>query len=352
VQVLFDDPGGYVTTSVETPAGAASAAAPNKLKALFGSQQAILFIFMVVLVAFFTAMKSLFFSTSVATNVLNDWSPIVLIAIGQTFVVITGGIDLSVGSTIAISGVVGALQMRRMTGEGDGSAGILVVGLLVAMVVGAIIGLINALLINKARLVPFVATLATFGVSQGFAIVWTRGGPVGGGPVNTIKTGVARYGPFSMPMLVVVVVVVLSGVLLHMTRFGRYTFAIGSNPFAARAAGINLQRHITKVYVLSGVLAGLAGMFFYIRLGTGAPTTGIGRELDAIAAVVIGGVALSGGVGRIAGSALGALVLATVASGLIIIGVPANYRMVVVGVLIALAGAAQGFRKNFGKASS
>lgn len=341
-----------MTTSVEAPTGAARSAEPSRLKSLLANQQVLLLIFMVLLIAFFTVMKSLFFSSSVATNVLNDWSPIVLIAIGQTFVVLTGGIDLSVGSTIALSGVVGALQMRKWTGEGDGSTKILLGGLVVCAAVGAIVGFINSLLINKARLVPFVATLATLGVSQGLAIVWTKGGPVGGGPVNTIKTGVAKFGPFSIPMLLVILVVLIMAAVLHLTRFGRYTFAIGSNPFAARAAGINVQRHITKVYVLSGVMAGLAGMFFYIRLGTGSPSTGIGRELDAIAAVVIGGVALSGGVGRIAGSALGALVLATVASGLVIIGVPPNYRMVVVGVLIALAGASQGFRKNFGKASS
>jgi ribose transport system permease protein len=152
-------------------------------------------------------------------------------------------------------------------------------------------------------------------------------------------------------MLVVFVIVAVAAVLLHLTRFGRYTFAIGSNPFA-RAAGINVQRHLTKVYVMCGALAGLAGIVYYLRLQSGSPSTGIGRELNAIAAVVIGGVILTGGVGRVMGAAIGTLVLSTVASGLVIIGVPANYRDVVVGVLIALAGIVLGLRKTVGKASS
>jgi ribose transport system permease protein len=340
-----------MTTAVETQREDAPSAA-SRLRALFDNQQFILTAFMAVLVAFFSLKNSQFFSQSVMENVLNDWSPIVLIAIGETFVVIAGGIDLSVGANIAMSGVVAALLMRRLTLGGHGATMTMLLGVLVAMAVGAVVGLVNALLINRGKLVPFVATLATLGVCKGLAVVWTGGGPVGDAPSNTIPLTISRFGPFSNAMLVVFVIVAVAAVALHLTRFGRYTFAVGSNSFAARAAGINVQRHLTKVYVLSGTLAGLAGIIYYLRLQSGSPSTGIGRELDAIAAVVIGGVILTGGVGRIMGAALGTLVLSTVASGLVIIGVPANYRDVVVGVLIALAGIVLGLRRAAGKASS
>jgi len=340
-----------MTTAVETQREDAPTAA-SRLRALGGNQLFILAAFMVVLIAFFSLKNSQFFSQSVMENVLNDWSPLVLIAIGETFVVVAGGIDLSVGANIAMSGVVAALLMRRLTLGHHGANLTMLLGVLVAMAVGAIVGFVNALLINKAKLVPFVASLATLGVCKGLAVVWTKGGPVGDAPSNTIPLTISRFGPFSIAMLVVFVVVAVATVLMHLTRFGRYTFAVGSNPFAARAAGINVQRHLTKAYVMCGALAGLAGIIYYLRLQSGSPSTGIGRELDAIAAVVIGGVILTGGVGRVMGAALGTLVLSTVASGLVIIGVPANYRDVVVGVLIALAGIVLGLRATVGKASS
>jgi ribose transport system permease protein len=131
---------------------------------------------------------------------------------------------------------------------------------------------------------------------------------------------------------------------MHKARFGRYTFAIGSNAFAARSAGINVNRHLVKIYALSGFLAGIAGMYFYLRLGVGSPTSGQNGELNAIAAVVIGGASLSGGVGKLMGTALGSLILVTVTSGLIIIGVAANWNQVVVAILIAAAVFSQGLR--------
>jgi ribose transport system permease protein len=241
--------------------------------------------------------------------------------------------------------------MKDMTKAGYGESLTLFAGLLVCMGVGVVVGLVNAFLINKARLVPFIATLATLGAAGGMAIVLTGGAPIGEGPPSAITLSVPWLGPLSTPIIVVLVVVVLCWFFLHKARFGRYTYAIGSNSFAARAAGINVQRHITKIYVLSGVLAGLAGMFFYLRLGSGAPTSGKGMELNAIAAVVIGGAALSGGVGRVSGTVLGALVLTTVTSGLIIIGVNPNWNQVVVAVLIAVAASVQSLRPSDGRSS-
>lgn len=322
-----------------------SATSPGRrLLGLLSNQQVILLLVLVALVTFFTINNPIFFSTGVFGNILLDWGPIVLLAAGETFVVISGGIDLSVGATAGFSGIIAAVVMQNMTSKHVGETLTLLVGLLVTMAVGAGIGLLNALLITRARIVPFIATLATLGAAGGMSIVLTGGAPIGGGPENAILLSVPQIGPFSIPDIVVVALVIVLGLFLHAARFGRYTYAIGSNAFAARAAGINVDRHLTMVYALSGLLAGLAGMFFYLRLGSGAPTSGAGSELDAIAAVVIGGAALSGGVGRMTGTVLGALILTTVTSGLIIIGVAPNWKQVVVAVLIAAAVFAQGIR--------
>ncbi|MEY4741465.1 MAG: hypothetical protein RL672_215, partial [Actinomycetota bacterium] len=172
-----------------------------------------------------------------------------------------------------------------------------------------------------------------------------------GGPndFNLIAAMDYNTNPFSVVVILVAVVVAIAGLFLHKARFGLYTYAIGSNSFAARAAGINVEKHITKIYALSGALSGLAGMYVYIRLGAGSPSSGTGRELDAIAAVVIGGASLMGGVGRIWGTVLGTLILFTVQSGLIMIGVAPDWKKVVVAVLIAAAVAAQTLQKKNGQ---
>ncbi len=330
------------SSSRETPPG-------SLVKGLLLNQQFILVLVWIAMIAVFTVLNSIFFSVGVAGNVLADWGPVVLIAVGETYVVISGGIDLSVGATLGLAGVVGAYAMREMTAKDIGSAPTLLVGLLVCLGVGVVVGVINALLINKAKLVPFIATLATLGAAGGLSIVLTGGAPIGAGPSDAITLTIPKFGPISYPTIVVAIIVVLCGLFLHQARFGRYTYAIGSNPFAARAAGINVERHLTKVYVLSGVLAGLAGFYLYLRLGSGAPTSGKGGELQAIAAVVIGGASLAGGIGRLSGTVIGAFILTTVTSGLIIVGVNPNWKDVVVAILIATAVATQALRLSVRK---
>jgi len=320
-----------------------------RIKSALGNQQILLLTVWVAMVAFFTARNSVFFSTSVFGNILSDWSPVVLIAIGETFVIISGGIDLSVGSTVGVSGVVGAIAMEGMTNHNVGQNSTLIVGFLVTLGVGLIVGIINALMITKAKVVPFIATLVTMGAGAGLSIVFTGGDPIAGGPAKAISLSVPDFGPFSRPGLVVLLIVSLLGIFLHKARFGRYTYAIGSNAFAARAAGINVNRHLAKIYILSSLLASCAGYYFYLRLGSGAPTSGQGGELQAIAAVVIGGAALSGGVGNFFGTALGALILTTVTSGLIIINVAANWDQVAVALLIAAAVLLQQYRNRVRK---
>ena len=326
-----------------------------KVRGLATSQVSILVGVLAVLTIVFTVLEPKFFSAATASNILTDWGSVVLIAVGQTFVVISGGIDLSVGAVIGLSGVVSAYFMVNVLGydsttKPEDAYFPLFLGALVSIAVGTLVGLLNALLINKTRIVPFIATLATMGAALGFSVIISSGMPIGGpNDFKLISPIDAKGIPLSIAVILVAVVVALAGLFLHKARFGLYTFAIGSNAFAARAAGINVERHITKIYALSGALAGFAGIYVYMRLGAGSPSSGTGRELDAIAAVVIGGASLMGGVGRIWGTVLGTLILFTVQSGLIMIGVAPDWKKVVVAVLIAAAVAAQTLQSKNGR---
>lgn len=316
-------------------------------RAVVINQQFMLFLALVAFVAYFTARDSVFLSSGEITNILADFCTLILLAVGETFVIVSGGIDLSVGSNASLAGVIGAFAMRSLLNGHHSEALVLIVGTIVCAGIGLLAGLVNAALINWARLVPFVATLATMGATAGLAIVMSNGQPIGLDS-RAIQFSTAKFGPFSYPALIVIAIVFMAWLLLHLTRYGRYTFAIGSNLFAARAAGINVRRHVTSVYALSGAFAGLSGMFLYMRLGSGAPTGGLGMELKTIAAVVIGGASLTGGVAWLAGTILGALILTTVQSGLIISNVSPNWNQVVVAILIAVAATLQALRPKLG----
>jgi ribose transport system permease protein len=300
---------------------------------------------LVLLVVVFTVINPIFFSVSAAGNILVQWAPIVMIAAGETFVIVTGGIDLSVGSTLTISSVVAAFAMAGLTGSGWADGPTLVVGAIVSLGIGGLVGAVNAVLINVAKLVPFVATLATLGAGAGVALVLTKGGPIAGGPPSASGlSATIDNGLFSWPVLFVIVILVIAGLFLHKARFGRYTFAVGGNAFAATASGISVKRHLAKVYILSGLFAGAAGFILYLQLGSGSPSAGTSDELNAIAAVVIGGASLAGGFGKIWGTVLGALILETVYSGLTIINIDPNWNQVAVAILIAAAASLQALR--------
>lgn len=322
----------------------------ERFKAVAGNQNSVLLSVLIALAIVFTLAEPKFFSVATAGNILTDWGSVVLLAAGQTLVIISGGIDLSVGGILAISGVTSAWIMSVVLGfdittSGPDAYPPLMIGALTAVGTGLTVGLINAFLITKLKIVPFVATLSTMGATLGFAIIISNGMPIGGpNDFSLISPINPDWMPLSWAVVGVIIVVTLVGLFLHKSRFGLHTYAIGSNQFAARAAGINVERHLTKVYALAGALAGLAGFYVYLRLGAGSPSSGTMRELDAIAAVVIGGASLMGGVGRMIGTVLGALILFTVQSGLIMAGVAPDWKKVVVAVLIAAAVAAQTLR--------
>lgn len=314
-------------------------------------QESLLIAVLVIMVTIFSILNPRYFSTASFGNVMQDFAPVMLMAIGQTFVIITGGIDLSVGAVLGLSGVSAAMTIRATTANGMDPGLSIAAGIATALLVGVLVGVINGLLVTRVNLAPFIATLATMGACMGTTLVVTGGVQIAGAPAEVVQIGNTRYlDVFTAPLLVALVILVVAAILLSKTRFGRHTYAIGSNAFAARVAGINVKRHLMKVYILGGVLASIAGLFVYFRLGSGSPASGRSGELQAIAAAVIGGVSLMGGLGRVTGAALGALITASVLSGLILIGVEPNAQQIVVGALIAIAVAVQGIgRSNAGK---
>jgi ribose transport system permease protein len=202
--------------------------------------------------------------------------------------------------------------------------------------------MVNGLLITWLRLAPFIATLATMGATTGVALVISGGQQVTGGPPAGFTIGNTFYaGIVTLPVLVSFLTVVVLGLFLHYARFGRITYAIGSNAFAVRAAGVSINGHLMRLYTLAGVVAGLGGFVVYTRLGGGSPAADTNMVLNAIAASVVGGVSLFGGVGRMAGTVLGALIITSVLSGLIVLDVNPNWQQVVIGIIIAIAVALQ-----------
>lgn len=329
----------------------------SQVKASFNNQSVLLVATLVVLgVVFQITSQGIFLTTNTLGTVLNDWGSYLLLAVAQTFVVITGGIDLSVGATVSLSSVVAGWVLVRGLGldsttSGSDATPYVLLAVFVSLLVGLTVGAINAFLINVFKIVPFIATLATMGAMAGLAIIISGGMPLQG--PNNWELGIPYkiFGiqlPISTTVLAVIIITVICGLVLHKTKFGLHTFALGSNAFATRAAGISPARQITKVYMLSGGLAGLAGAYAYIRLGAGSPSNGTGMELYAIAAVVIGGVSLMGGVGRMIGIALGTLVLFTVQSGLLmvkVVTVSPSLKQVIVALLIVAAVAVQALQK-------
>jgi ribose transport system permease protein len=322
-------------------------------KPLVTNQSSILvFVIFALAIVFTIYSGGKFWDIAVLNNILTDWGLVVLLAVGQTFVVISGGIDLSVGSTVSLSGVVAGVVMVNwmhldLSVSNEAAIAPLLLALVICVATGIAVGLVNAFLINTVNIVPFIATLATLGGAAGLAIIWSGGMPLQGpnfyALVNPIVFGAISLSPISFIVLISAIVVTVAGLFLHKARFGLYTYAIGSNSFAAKAAGINVKRHLTWVYAAAGGLAGLAGMYAYTRLGSGSPSSGSGFELQAIAAVVIGGTSLMGGSGKMVGTLLGAFLLYEVQSGLLMVGMDPNWKQVIVALMIAGAVGVQGF---------
>ncbi|GAB0119994.1 ABC transporter permease [Acidisoma sp. 7E03] len=250
-----------------------------------------------------------------------------LLATGATFVILTGGIDLSVGSIVGLAGVVAALFAQN-----DGALTCAeAIGL--GVLAGAAIGAFNGLLVAFARVPPFVATLGNMTVASGLAFVASDGQPISGLSDQFLALSGTIYG-ISIPVAVMVVVVLIAWVILARTKFGMHIYAVGGNPHAARVAGVNLRANRFAVYTISGLLAGVAGVILAARATAGIATNGTGYELNAIAAAVIGGISLAGGRGSIIGTVFGFLIIGVLDNGLNIINVSPFYQLIVKGLII------------------
>lgn len=275
------------------------------------------------------ALTPHFLTVSNLLNIAEQATIIAIIAVGMTFVIITAGIDLSVGSTLAFAGVVMASALHRELP--------LPLALMVGLGTGLFCGLLNGLLITIGRLPPFIATLGMMSVARGAALMFTEGRPISGfsGDFRALATGEALRVP--IPVIIMIVVYVIAHFVLRRTKLGRYTYAIGGNEEAALLSGVNVKLYKTLVYGLAGMLGGLAAILLTARLNSAQPIAGMMYELDAIAATVIGGTSLLGGEGTVLGTLIGALIMAVLRNGLNLLGVSSFIQQVVIGSVIIIA---------------
>ncbi len=297
------------------------------------------FLFLILISAVLSAVSEHFLTVGNILTILLQISVVGILAVGQTMVLITAGVDLSVGGIVGLSGVVSALLISSL-GLSLGLA------LPIAVVVGLLCGLINGLLITGLNMPPFIATLGMMGVTRGLAQVLTGGIAVYDLPASFGWLGNARLLGLPVPVLFLIAAAIVVGIVLRKTPLGRYTYAIGSNLEAARMSGVNVARQLVKVYMISGGLAGLAGVILASRTTVGSPTGGEGYELDAIAACVIGGTSLFGGVGSVLGSVVGAALMGLIRNGCNLLNVSTFWQLIVVGVIIWIAVAWDQYRRK------
>jgi ribose transport system permease protein len=291
---------------------------------------------LVILCAVFSILRPHAFPTSAnIVNIASDASVLLVLAVGATYVILTAGIDLSVSGVLVFAGVVSAKVMVALGGQ---SVGVLLLGLAAGLVAGLVWGLINGVLVAKARIPALIVTLGTLGASQGVALLITNGVDVRDVPFNLVlSVGSGKVAGVPWLVVIALAVAVVGGVVLSQTRFGRYTYAAGSNAEALRRTGVASARHLIKVYAVAGTLAGLAG---YLSLARFATTTLGGHATDnlsTIAAVVIGGTSLFGGRGTIIGTVIGVFIPTVLQNGFVVLGVQAFWQQVAVGAVLIAA---------------
>jgi ribose transport system permease protein len=314
----------------------ASGAAPTKKKnwrsrlignAAFRTESLVVLAVLMVVMA---VLSPFFLSVSNFLNILLATSVIGVLAIGMTFVISSAGIDLSVGSVLALSGVVGCILIATFDLPWP-------IGIVACIGAGAAAGFINGFLITRGAIPPFIVTLGMLGVARGFGLVLTNGLPIYGLPDPIVYLGQGRPLGVPTPVLVLAATAIVAHIVLIHTRFGLYTQVIGDSEGAARAMGVRVDRQKVYVYTLAGALAGLAGLLFAARVNAGDPTAGLNYELTAITATIIGGTNLFGGRGSIVGTIIGALIMGVLQNGLNLLAVPSFYQQMAIGAVLVLA---------------
>jgi len=298
-------------------------------------------IFLVFLIIFFQTQNDRFLSGRNISNILTEVSIFGIMAIGMTFVILTEGIDLSVGSILAVCAMTGAFIIK-----GDNFAAVEVgawggmswlIGLSVCMAMGTMIGLLHGMGVTRLKLPPFIVTLGGMTIWRGLTLVLNDGAPIAGFDQGYRWWGRGDVLGVPVPVLIFAVVAIIGYIALHKTRWGRHVYATGGNPEAARLAGVNVKFILTSVYVVIGCLAGLAGFILSARLGSAEAVAGISFELRVIASVVIGGTSLSGGYGKITGTIIGAIIMGVLINGLVLMNISAYYQQIITGAIIVAA---------------
>jgi len=317
---------------MNTPTSVAQAPTNNKrLSQILIEQKSLIALLLLIVVV--SIINPHFFSVDNLLNILRQTSINAIIAVGMTLVILTAGIDLSVGSVLALCGALAATLV--------GMEVPIIVAVPTALVAGAALGAISGIIIAKGKVQAFIATLVTMTLLRGVTMVFTDGRPVSTGFTDTADqfawfgTGSALGIP--VPVWLMVIVFAAIWYMLNHTRFGRYIYAVGGNESAARLSGINVDRIKIGVYAICGSLAALSAIIVTSRLSSAQPTAGMGYELDAIAAVVLGGTSLAGGRGRITGTLIGALIIGFLNNALNLMDVSSYYQMIVKASVILLA---------------
>lgn len=280
------------------------------------------------LITGFSILSERFFTISNMLIVMRQTSIVAFLAVGMSFVIIGAGIDLSVGSVLAFSGAVGAGVMQN---------GGIFFGILAGLALGTALGTFNGIVITKLKIPAFIATLAMMAIARGGTLVYTDGRPITGLPSSFAFLGRGYVGNVPFPIILMLIIFILAYIILKLTRFGRYVYATGGNINAARASGIKVGNVIISTFAISGFLSGLTGMVLASRLNSAQPTAGMGYELDAIAAVVLGGTNLFGGEGELWGTLVGAFIMGILNNGLNMLNVSSFYQQVVKGIVILIA---------------
>lgn len=287
-----------------------------------------------------------FLSADNFSNVFRRSTVNAIIAVGATAVIISGGIDLSVGSMLALAGMIGAWTMQKIAGD-NLTVPAMLWGTVAGIIAGTVCGFANGLLITRLKLPPFIVTLGTMSAFRGIALVMNDGQPYNVATYQYLGDG--QLAGISVSVVIAVVIMVLASLVLRYTTLGRYTYAIGSNREAAFHAGVKVDRNLTAIYTLAGLLVGVAAMIATSRTVSAQPTAGLGLELDIIAAVVIGGASLSGGRGTIIGTVVGTLLIGFLRNGCTLLRISDHVQLIVIGGIIIIAVAVDQMARNRAK---
>ena len=298
----------------------------------------ILILFLILLCAVIGYLIPSFLTFQNILNVLRQVSITGIIAVGMTFVIITGGIDISVGSIVALCGVITAMALKSNVP--------IFPSILLALIVGIVAGLLNGILVAYGRVMPFVATLGTMYLIRGGTLIVAKGQAIWGLPDQFIKIGIGYFLGIPIPVIITLVIYILGNVLLKHFTFGRYVLGVGGDEESARLCGVPVKKIKLLTYGLCGLLSGVAGVVLAGRLGSGQPSVGRGYELIAIAAAVIGGNSLSGGKGSVFGTLIGAFILGVVSNALNLWGVASFFQIVITGGIVIVAVLADKLKKN------